>query len=190
MKPIKFKESNVVYGEGQEKFLPLPARLEDGPEGIVITKWRLSFVERIRVLFTGRIWLSQMSFRHPLQPQFPTTKKSDFFEGKTLAASLRGFKKAVLKSIGIVSIVCSVMILTACDGVKIEEGYIVDMKFNPKHTRTTYNVALKQPTVQSVPDTYTLWVANRRGGIRITVEKEVYEKLSKGQYINLKDIDK
>lgn len=82
MKPIKFKESNVTYGEGQKEYLPLPAHLDAGVKGYVITCWKLSIIERIRLFITGRLWLSQMSFQQPLQPQYATTKKSDIFNRK------------------------------------------------------------------------------------------------------------
>ena len=40
MKPKQFPESNVVYGENQDEYLPLPAHKTE--EGIVITCWELS----------------------------------------------------------------------------------------------------------------------------------------------------
>lgn len=198
MTPKKFKESNVVYGEGQKEYLPLPARLEAGPEGIVITKWRLSFIERIRVLFTGTIWLSQMSFRKPLQPQYPTTKKTDFFPDPTLAEcatrlreSLHTLKIELLKALKILPVLCAVMIFPACtDRPEISEGYIVDMEYQPAHNRTEYNTVLKHSVIRSVPARWILWVANRDGGVRIETEDSVYINAKRGQFINIKNIKK
>ena len=73
MKPIEFKEANVVYAKDQPEYLPLPAhRLHDGE---VITCWKLTLRERLRVLFKGRLWICIMTFNHPLQPVRPNVHK-------------------------------------------------------------------------------------------------------------------
>lgn len=77
MKPTKFPEANVTYAENQPEYLPLPAFKNDSPQGEVISCWRLSFMERMRILFTGKLWVSLMTFNKPLTPSFFTTKKSD-----------------------------------------------------------------------------------------------------------------
>ena len=77
MKPIKFKEVNVTYAKDQPEYQPLPAFKNNSLEGEVISCWRLSLKERIRVLFTGRIWLELLSFNKPLTPNSMTTKKSE-----------------------------------------------------------------------------------------------------------------
>lgn len=67
---VKFPEHNVVYAEHQPPYLPLPAyRFDDDPEGRIICCWRLSWRERIRLLFTGRVWHHVLTFNRPLQPQ-------------------------------------------------------------------------------------------------------------------------
>lgn len=110
MKPIEFKEQNTVFGEGQKEYLPLPAYVDPDPEGYVITCWRLSIKERLVVLLSGCLWLSQMSFHEPLQPQLIVTGKYEIFN-KPVGASkglvrsfvgackglLRGFKGALKK---------------------------------------------------------------------------------------------
>ena len=66
MKPIDFKNSNVVYAKDQPEYLSLPAhRTEDGK---VTTCWELSLVDRIRALIYGRIYLQTLTFNNPLQP--------------------------------------------------------------------------------------------------------------------------
>lgn len=75
MKPINFKEQNVIYAENQPQYMPLPAFKNDGGE--VVSCWKLSFIERIRILFTGKLWVSLMTFNKPLTPSFFTTKKSE-----------------------------------------------------------------------------------------------------------------
>ena len=53
MKPIKFKEQNIIYAKDQKEYNSLPAfRYDDGE---VISCWRLSLKERIKVLFKGKI---------------------------------------------------------------------------------------------------------------------------------------
>lgn len=73
MTPIEFNEQTVVFAKDQPEYLPLPAHV-DG-QGIVTSCWRLGLRERLRLLFTGRLWLQQMAFGQPLQPQRPTTEK-------------------------------------------------------------------------------------------------------------------
>ncbi|MEQ8578179.1 MAG: hypothetical protein RIC57_09090 [Balneola sp.] len=80
MKPIEFKEANHRFAEHQDEYQTLPAcygRPEINPKGYVITCWKMSFIERLRILFKGVIWSSTMTFHQPLQPQYFTTKKSD-----------------------------------------------------------------------------------------------------------------
>jgi len=67
MDPIKFDGSNVVYAEDQPEYLPLPAHKTK--DGILTVCWKLSFVERVKVFFTGKIWQKVMTFNLPLQPQ-------------------------------------------------------------------------------------------------------------------------
>ena len=77
MKPIKFKEQNCTFAENQPEYIPLPAYKVDEPEGRIISCWQLSFRERLRILFTGHLWVSLMMFGKPLTPSYFTTKKSD-----------------------------------------------------------------------------------------------------------------
>ena len=81
MKALEFKEQNVVYAKDQPEYLPLPGHKVDEPEGRFIFCQGLSFTERIRVLITGKIWVSLMTFNKPLTPSHFTTKKSDYFNG-------------------------------------------------------------------------------------------------------------
>jgi hypothetical protein len=72
MKPVKFKGSNIVFAEGQKEYLPLPAFKEDDQYGRVVSCWKLSMKERIKMLFMGRVYLSVLTFNNPLQPQLPS----------------------------------------------------------------------------------------------------------------------
>lgn len=72
MKPIAFPEQTVVVAENQPPYLPLPAYVD---ERETVSLWQLTWRERLRVLFTGQLWLRQMNFGAPLQPQAPTTER-------------------------------------------------------------------------------------------------------------------
>jgi len=80
MKGITFKGQNVVFAENQDEYISLPAlRIEDN----VITCWRLSFKERLVILFTGRLWLNMLTFNKPLTPIFMSVKRKDVFSLST-----------------------------------------------------------------------------------------------------------
>jgi len=69
MKPINDKSQNVIFAENQPEYLPLPAhKTEDGE---VTTCWKLSWKERIRALFIGKMYLKTLTFNKPLQPLKP-----------------------------------------------------------------------------------------------------------------------
>ena len=77
MKPIEFKEQNIVFAKDQPKYIPLPGYKYKNPEGDFVFCMGLSFKERIRVLFTGKIWVCLLTFNKPLTPSRFSTKKSD-----------------------------------------------------------------------------------------------------------------
>jgi len=66
MRPIKFNESNVIFAEGQPQYKSLPACKSF--DGVVTTCWKLTFLERFKILFTGKLWLRVLTFNEPLQP--------------------------------------------------------------------------------------------------------------------------
>lgn len=68
MRPIDFPESNTIYAEDQPEYLPLPAYVSNG---CTVSLWGLTWRERLKILVTGRLWLSQLNFDEPLQPQRP-----------------------------------------------------------------------------------------------------------------------
>lgn len=77
MKPIEFPEQNVVFAKDQPEYQPLPAFKDSGPEGVVVSCWQLTYKERIRILLTGKLWSSMMTFHRPLTPSFLSTQKSE-----------------------------------------------------------------------------------------------------------------
>jgi len=54
------------FAETQDEYLTLPAFRQDN--GTVLTRWRLTWRERLRVLFNGDIYLYVLTFNRPLQP--------------------------------------------------------------------------------------------------------------------------
>ena len=66
MKAIEFKGFNTVYAKDQPEYLNLPGLKM--PDGELITCWKLSIKERLKILFTGKVWLSLLTFNKPLQP--------------------------------------------------------------------------------------------------------------------------
>lgn len=77
MKPKKFKEANVVFAKDQPEYKQLPALRLKSDNGEVITCWELSFIERLRILLKGEVWLCMLTFNKPLTPTYMTTKKSE-----------------------------------------------------------------------------------------------------------------
>ena len=69
MKPVEFPEHNAVLAKDQPQYHPLPVYRDQF--GLVVSCWKLTRWERIKLLFSGRIWLMQLTFNEPLQPQLP-----------------------------------------------------------------------------------------------------------------------
>ena len=82
MIPIEFKEQTVIVAKDQPEYLPLPAYIGDSPEGEVVSCWKLSWRERLKLLITGRIWVSLWCFYKPVTPLLLTVDKSDFLKHK------------------------------------------------------------------------------------------------------------
>jgi len=79
MKPVEFKHQNIVFAEGQPEYESLPALLIDSPQGEVISCWKMSFKERVKVLFFGRVWVSLMSFNKPLTPSYISVNRKEVY---------------------------------------------------------------------------------------------------------------
>ena len=72
MKPIEFVEQNCVFAKSQPEYKPLPAYKSE--DGTVISCWRLTLRERVKLLFTGKIWVGMLMFDKPLTPIFLETR--------------------------------------------------------------------------------------------------------------------
>lgn len=79
MKPVSpvvegFQSLEVVFAKDQPEYLPLPALPVNSSDetGTVVTRWKLTWKERFRVLFGGDLYLWMLTFGKPLQPVRPT----------------------------------------------------------------------------------------------------------------------
>jgi len=66
MKIVEFEGCNATYAENQPEYLPL--KCHKAQDGRVTTCWGLSFIERVRVALSGKIYLQVLTFNQPLQP--------------------------------------------------------------------------------------------------------------------------
>ena len=80
MKALKFPEVNATFAENQSEYLPLPGFKNDSPLGEFVFCMGLSFRERLKILFTGKMWVSLLTFNRPLTPSFLTVNKSDVLQ--------------------------------------------------------------------------------------------------------------
>ena len=77
MKPIDFKERNVMIAEDQDEYLTLPAlKFQTGE---TVSCWKLNFIERIKVLITGKVWHSVLNFDKPVTPVFLTVRRKSVY---------------------------------------------------------------------------------------------------------------
>ena len=68
----------IVFAEDQPEYIPLPALLIHYDDfGEAITKWQLTWRERLHMLFKGEFFFSQLTFNKPLQPIKPVCKLSE-----------------------------------------------------------------------------------------------------------------
>jgi hypothetical protein len=71
-KPIPFKEMTIEIAKFQKEYITLPAWCSSDKKE-VISCWKIGILNRIKLLFTGKIWLRVWSFGAPLQPQLIET---------------------------------------------------------------------------------------------------------------------
>lgn len=76
MKLIAFPEQTIVIAKDQPEYQPLPAfQYADDPEGKIAFCWQLSWRERLKFLFIGKLWHQVRTFHEPLQPQMLSLEK-------------------------------------------------------------------------------------------------------------------
>jgi hypothetical protein len=77
VKLIPFREQTVVIAKDQPEYIPLPAHQFGDLQGRIACCWKLTWLERIKLLATGRIWHQILTFHKPLQPQKLTIDKPE-----------------------------------------------------------------------------------------------------------------
>jgi hypothetical protein len=75
VKLTSFPEQNGVLAKSQPQYIPMPVHFTNDQDGRMICCWRLTFFERIRILFSGKVWHQVLTFHQPLQPQLLTISK-------------------------------------------------------------------------------------------------------------------
>lgn len=97
MRPIEFKHQNATFVNSKNGYKPLPALKIKSPDGIVISCWRLSLIERMQVILTGHIWLSLMTLNEPLTPTLLSTNRKEVYplpdDNETLFSKIRSYLK-------------------------------------------------------------------------------------------------
>lgn len=79
MKAINFKDANIEFAKDQKQYNSLPALRIGDENDTIVTCWRLTFFERLKILFTGRIWMSEMNFNRPLTPRYFSVKRDNVY---------------------------------------------------------------------------------------------------------------
>lgn len=77
MKLINFPEQTTIIAKDQPEYVPMPAYQFHDPQGRIACCWKLSWKERFKLLWTGKIWHQVMTFNLALQPQLLTVAKPE-----------------------------------------------------------------------------------------------------------------
>jgi len=64
----------IIHGANQPEYQPLPSWSDDHR---VITRWRLTWRERIAALFGRSLYMEVLTFGSPIQPIFPTFSEAE-----------------------------------------------------------------------------------------------------------------
>jgi len=69
MKAINFKGCNLTLAENQPQYQPLPVCYQGGGEAAMTSCMKLTLKERIKLLFTGKLFITQLTFNTGFHPQ-------------------------------------------------------------------------------------------------------------------------
>lgn len=69
-KPIRFPQTNIIFGQNQEGVKPLPAHIENVAHRPVHTLWELDDDEIEEIVRTRQIWVTVLTYGEPLQPLY------------------------------------------------------------------------------------------------------------------------
>lgn len=74
MENYKFDEANIEIAKNQNEYHSVWGYTEGWN---VVTCYKLNLWERLKLLFTGKLWLEFVTFGKPLQAHLPTVNKKD-----------------------------------------------------------------------------------------------------------------
>lgn len=69
MQTTDFYERNATFATGQQQNEFIPCRRVNDFEGTLTCCWRLTWRERLHVLFTGIVWQQMLTYNDAPQPQ-------------------------------------------------------------------------------------------------------------------------
>lgn len=72
---------HVVYAADQPEYQPLPVWRRES--GAVVSRWRLTWRERVAILLGRSLYLEVLTFGGPLQPVYPSVSEADVFGWET-----------------------------------------------------------------------------------------------------------
>lgn len=78
MKAIKFKGANASFTNPSGE--QIPAFMSKDKLGTMVCGYRLSFLERMYILFWGKIWFSQITANASLRPFIITINKNEVLQ--------------------------------------------------------------------------------------------------------------
>ncbi len=78
MKSVKFKGYNLDLAKNQPEYETLPVLYQkDSRCGEMVSCFKFSFLERIKILFGGKLWLTQLTFRQGFHPIYMSLEKNE-----------------------------------------------------------------------------------------------------------------
>ena len=73
-----FEKHEIIIAKDQPEYQPLPALILQ--DGRVICRWHLTWWERLRLLWSGSLYLQSLTFGAPLQPLLPSVTSPKWYE--------------------------------------------------------------------------------------------------------------
>lgn len=80
MKAIPFPEQNTIVAKDQPEYQPLPAKISGHPDVMMAVCYKLTFRERIKLFFTGKLWLETLTFHRGVTPIRPSVNEPNWGE--------------------------------------------------------------------------------------------------------------
>jgi hypothetical protein len=77
---IKGVQPEIVFAKKQKQYLPLPCAVKGE---YIVSRWRLSFVERLKVLVFGNLFIAMRNFNQSPFPIRPSVEEPDFLLGES-----------------------------------------------------------------------------------------------------------